>query len=155
MNDETTNPPARSAMDPASLTDPRSLPVAAMPDRIFAAAQPGAVFSPPVTAGAYTVITASQVMSGGGFGSGMGFGPAPSGAVGATGEAASGQQPSGGGGGGGGGGASGRPVAVIVIGPDGVQVKPVVDPTQIAIAAITAWATMAGIFRRMRRGRRS
>jgi hypothetical protein len=55
---------------------------------------------------------------------------------------------------GGGGGASGRPVAAIIIGPEGVQIKPIVDPTQIALAGITAWATMAGMFLRMRRRRR-
>jgi uncharacterized spore protein YtfJ len=120
--------------------------------RIFAAAQAGAVFSPPVVSGAYTVITASQVVSGGGFGSGVGFGPAR--ARGAEGEGAdaTGPGPAAGGGGlGGGGGASGRPVAVIVIGPDGVKVKPIVDATQIVLAAVTTGAAMAGMLLRLRR----
>lgn len=44
---------------------------------------------------------------------------------------------SGGGGGGGGGGVSyERPVAVITIGPDGVKVQPVLDPTKIGLALI-------------------
>ena len=39
-------------------------------DRILATAQPSAVFSAPVVSGAYTVITASEVFAGGGFGFG-------------------------------------------------------------------------------------
>jgi uncharacterized spore protein YtfJ len=51
---------------------------------------------------------------------------------------------------GGGGGSSGRPVAIIIIGPDGVTVKPVVDVTKIALAGVTAWGTMLMLLRRMR-----
>ena len=58
---------------------------------------------------------------------------------------------SGGGGIGGGGGASGRPVAIIIIGPDGVTVKPVFDITKIALAGITAWGAMLGVLRRVRK----
>jgi uncharacterized spore protein YtfJ len=89
-------------------------------DKIFGAARASAVYSEPVTAGAYTIITASEVAGGGGFGS-------------ATGSIA---------GSGGGGGASGRPVAVIVVGPDGVQVKPIFDVTKIGLAVLTTWAAM-------------
>jgi hypothetical protein len=39
-------------------------------DKVFAAARPGLAFSAPVVAGAYTIITASEVMTGGGFGLG-------------------------------------------------------------------------------------
>ena len=124
-------------------------------ESLFAAAQPGAVFSPPVVAGAYTVITASEVAAGGGFGFGHGFGPAR-GAHGRPGaEASTGEEAMAGGGGmGGGGGSKGRPVAAIVIGPDGVQVKPIVDVTALAIAGITTWAAMAGIFGKIRRARK-
>src|SRR5690349_6268711 len=45
-------------------------------EQLFAAAQPGAVYSPPVVAGQYTVITASEISVGGGLGFGKGFGPA-------------------------------------------------------------------------------
>ena len=45
----------------------------------------------------------------------------------------------------------GRPVAIIVIGPDGVTVKPVVDLTKLALAAITASAATLGVLRAMRR----
>jgi hypothetical protein len=51
----------------------------AMLGKIFAAAQPGAVFGPPIVCGEYTVITASEVGAGGGFGSGRGTGMKPAG----------------------------------------------------------------------------
>jgi uncharacterized spore protein YtfJ len=103
-------------------------------EKIYAAASPELVFSSPVEANGYTVITASEVMAGGGFG--MGSGSAPTSVDGAAGEA-------GGSGGGGGGGSASRPVAVIVIGPDGVRVKPVVDATKLGLAVLTAWAAVA------------
>lgn len=114
--------------------------------KIFAAAQPGAVFGAPVISGAYTVITASEVGAGGGFGSGRGTGTRPAGQVADTGAAAQGE----GGGVGGGGGAMARPVAVIAIGPEGVTVKPIFDVTKIALTGITAWATMLATLLRIR-----
>lgn len=112
-------------------------------EKIFSAAQPGAVYGEPITAGDYTVITASEVTAGGGFGTGVGLSPAgPQGP----------EAPGGGGGGtGGGGGSAGRPVAVIIIGPDGVKVKPVVDATKVAIALFTTWGAMFLMMRRMRK----
>jgi uncharacterized spore protein YtfJ len=125
-------------------------------EKMFAAARPGAVFGQPVEAGGYTLITASEVTSGGGFGVGTGRGPAPRDSrrpspV----EAAppSGGQPVGGGGFGGGGGSMGRPVAVIAIGPNGVTVRPVVDVTKVALAALTASLAMLRLRRAMRRAR--
>jgi len=102
-------------------------------DKIFGAARASAVFSAPVTAGGYTVITASEVLAGGGFGSGHG----PDG-----------------GGSGGGGGAVGRPVAVIVVGPDGVSVKPIFDVTKFGLAVLTAWAAMLTTVLRLKRAGR-
>lgn len=103
--------------------------------KAMAAAEPGAVFGAPVERGEYTVITCSEV--GGGLGAGFGSGVDESGA--------------GGGGGGGGGGSFGRPVALISIGPDGVEVQPIVDVTKVGIAAIAAvgalfmaWGRMKG-----------
>jgi len=127
-------------------------------EKIFAAAQPGAVYGEPIVSGQYTLITASEVAAGGGFGYGRGFGPvrgAAAGSVptGATAESRAEVAQAGGGGGGGGGGAMGRPVAIIVIGPDGVKVKPVVDATKLAIAGVTAMAAMVAVMRRMRRFR--
>jgi uncharacterized spore protein YtfJ len=123
-------------------------------DRILAAARPGAVFSPPVVSGSYTVITASQVFSAGGFGSGSGVGPArpPSGENAAP---ASGSMPvaalAGGKGMGGGGGASGRPVAAIIIGPEGVTIKPILDFTSLTLTGLTVAATILGVMARRRR----
>jgi uncharacterized spore protein YtfJ len=56
-----------------------------------------------------------------------------------------------GGGGGGGGASAGRPVAVISIGPEGVQVEPVVDPTKIALAFFTTLGSMFFMLSKMRK----
>jgi uncharacterized spore protein YtfJ len=126
-----------------------------MLEKIFAAAQPGAVFGQPVESGSYTLITASEVSSGGGFGVGMGRGPAPKRdakqSPPAEAERPAGKQSIGGSGFGGGGGSMGRPVAIIAIGPGGVAVRPVVDLTKVVLAALTASAAMLGLRRAMRR----
>ncbi len=111
---------------------------------LIGAAQARSVFGEPVTQGEYTVITASEVTVGLGFGFGMG---SESASAEADAEAAA----SGGGGGGGGGGASGRPVAVISIGPHGVSVAPVIDRTKIGLAFITMLGGMLLMLRGMRR----
>jgi uncharacterized spore protein YtfJ len=137
-----------------SLIDKAREQAAAMLEKIFAAAQPGAVYGQPVSAEGHTVITAAEVTAGGGFGMGVGQGPASR----PDDTAASAAAPPGGGqtggGGGGGGGSMGRPVAVIAIGPDGVTIKPVVDVTKVALAGLTAWVTMLGLLRARRRMRR-
>jgi uncharacterized spore protein YtfJ len=143
---------AVSLVDRAGEQVPKTL------ETIFAAAQPGAVFGQPVDAGSYTIITASEVTSGGGFGVGMGRGPAPKpdAKQSPPAEAAppAGRRSIGGSGFGGGGGSMGRPVAIIVIGPGGVTVRPVVDLTKVALAALTASAAMLGMRRTMRRTRK-
>lgn len=106
--------------------------------RLFTAAQPESLFSEPVVQGDYAVIMASEMLGGLGYGYGGGGGSAPDEADG------SGY----GGGGGGGGSMMARPVAAISIGPDGVRVEPIVDPTKIAIAFFT---TLAAIFISLRR----
>lgn len=117
-------------------------------------ARPRSVYAEAITAGEYTIIPASEVYVGMGYGYGLGGGSGPERA---GGETPGGQaNPSGFGGGGGGGGASmGRPVAVVSIGADGVRVKPVVDPTKIAIALFTTLGSMAFMLSRMRRGARA
>jgi uncharacterized spore protein YtfJ len=115
-------------------------------DKVFIAAQPGAVFGAPVVSGEYTVITASEVGAGGGFGSGRGTGTSVAARSTENGAPVRGE----GRGIGGGGGASGRPIAAIVIGPDGVTVKPIVDLTRIALAGITAWGAMLAIYFKLR-----
>jgi uncharacterized spore protein YtfJ len=92
-------------------------------EKFVETARPSSVFAPPLTAGEYTVITASEVYAG----MGVGYG------------------------GGGGGVALGRPVAAITIGPDGVSVEPIVDATKIAIALFTTIGAMALMFSRMAR----
>ncbi len=103
-------------------------------------AEPRVVFSAPVTAGDYTVITASELYMGLGAGFGSGGGGDANGS-------------GGGSGGGGGGTAMGRPVAVISIGPNGVDVEPVVDPTKIVIALFTTIGAIFMALRAMRRGK--
>jgi uncharacterized spore protein YtfJ len=83
-------------------------------EKIWAAAQPGAVYSAPVTSGDYTIITASEVFAAGGYGLDDEKGS------------------------GGGGVSRGRPVATIVIGPDGVKIQPVVDATRVALGVMAA-----------------
>jgi len=130
--------------------------IASVLAKIYAAAQSGAVYSEPVSSGNYTVITASEIAAGGGFGSGFGFG-SPTTPPKQHGETSEPQAPptNGATGGiGGGGGSSGRPVAIIILGPDGVTVEPVVDVTKIALAALTVCGTMVMLLRRMRKASR-
>jgi uncharacterized spore protein YtfJ len=119
-------------------------------DKLLAAARPRAVYGEPITSGNYTVVTASEVTAGGGFGYGFGGGSAPASAPGQT--PGQEQENEGGGGGiGGGGGSSGRPVATIIIGPEGVRVEPVIDATKIALAIFTTVGAMWMMLGRMRR----
>jgi uncharacterized spore protein YtfJ len=138
---------------------------AAILEKFVETARPASVFAPPLSAGDYTIITASEVYAGMGVGFGGGGGSAPAGAPAAS-EEPMGEQPpveqpveaegegfaagSGLGYGGGGGGVTmGRPVAAITIGPDGVSVEPIVDATKIAIALFTTIGAMALMFSRM------
>lgn len=121
-------------------------------NRLFDAAEPEAVYGKPIKVGDYTVITASEltVAFGAGFGSGGGMGPMPD-------DGEKEQEPSGGLGGGGGGGGTtmARPVAAISIGPNGVEVKPIVDPTKFGIAIATAVGAMFIALARMWRFQKS
>lgn len=81
------------------------------------------VFGEPQTVGDRTVIPVAEVAFGFGFGMGSGGGR--------TGEGS-------GSGGGAGGGTRTRALAVIVVEPQGVTVRPVVDVTQFLMAAATA-----------------
>lgn len=113
-------------------------------DMLFAAARPDSLYSPPVVQGDRAVIIASEVAGGMGYGFGGGGG---------IGTPEEGEAPEGGAGGGGGGGGSimGRPVAAISVGPDGVHVEPIVDPTKIAIAFFTALAAIFVALSRIKR----
>ena len=124
-------------------------------EKLFDVAQPSSVYAEPVTAGDHTVITASEVTVGMGIGFGVGGGVCRSNQIhelSAEGSAFVGEVSGMGGGGGGGGASMARPVAVISVGPEGVQVEPVVDPTKIAIALFTTLGSMFFMLSRMRRG---
>jgi uncharacterized spore protein YtfJ len=134
---------------------------AAILEKFVETARPASVFAPPLSAGDYTIITASEVYAGMGVGFGGGGGSAPAASEEPIGEQPPAEQPAGeddegfgpgsgmGYGGGGGGVTLGRPVAVITIGPDGVNVEPIVDATKIAIALFTTIGAMALMFSRM------
>lgn len=144
--------PVRDAHTESAVLSETQQRIAQNIEQLSAAARPGAVFGQPVVAGGYTVITASEVAAGGGFGFGGGTQPAARTGASTQTEAARGS------GGGGGGGSSGRPVAVISIGPDGVKVQPVVDVAKIALAALSAWGAIAlavGRMAKQGRARRS
>ena len=142
-----------------SFTEKTSEQLPAMLERLFVAARSDDVYSQPVISGNYTVITASEVTAGGGFGSGAGFGPAtsPSQKEQPVEEGSQAEQANSGGGGiGGGGGSAGRPVAIIIIGPEGVTVKPVFDVTKIALTGIIfAGISMFAMLRKARKASKS
>jgi uncharacterized spore protein YtfJ len=143
---------ADHTMDLGSLAKGQEKVVEVM-EKLIAVAQPASVFGQPTTAGEYTIITASEASLGVGFGMGMGGGSGSN----PTQSAEQDVNVEGvgiGSGGGGGGGAMARPVAVISIGPNGVEIEPIVDATKIAIAMFTALGAMFLSFRRMRRAGR-
>ncbi len=120
-------------------------------ERLLEVTEPGAVFSKPSKSGEYTLITASEVMVG--LGSGYGYGISEP-VEGSEADLGKGQPPAGAGGGGGGGGmSSGRPVAVVSVGPEGVQVHPVIDRTKLGVALISAVGSMLFAMGRMKKGR--
>lgn len=127
-------------------------------EKLFAVAQPGAVYGEPVTVGEHTVITASEVLVGMGFGYGTGSGQGR-GRRGRRASEEEAQEESGEGGmgiGAGGGGVSGgRPVAAISIGPDGIEAEPVVDVTRIVLAFFTTIGSMFFMLSKMRKASRS
>lgn len=120
-------------------------------DKLFAVAQPGAVYSEPIQAEGKTIITLNEVTVVMGYGFGIAEGGARpenenSGNATLQGES--------GGGGGGGGFSAGRPVAVVSVDSNGVKIEPVVDVTKLGIAFFTTVGAMALMFSRMRRMRR-
>ena len=106
--------------------------------KLIDAADVEKVFGPPITQGDVAVIPASENFTLLGFGVGGGGGTESngSGAI-----------------GGGGGRTLSRPVAIIVVTPEGAYVEPIMDPTKVALAAITAAGFMFGMMLRMMRKR--
>ena len=116
-------------------------------EKIFDSARPNAVFGEPIVSGNTTVITASEIIAGGGVGFGRGDSPGKRGSAEGPGVSFG---VGGGAGGGGGGGARGRAVAVIVITSEGVRVKPIVDVTKLATSGIGAWVAVLSLVFQMR-----
>lgn len=102
--------------------------VSRMMDGLMQASNVNAAFGEPRQVGDRTIIPVARVGAAGGFGLGAGQG-----------EVVGGRAP-GGIGAGGGGGSMANPVAVVVVTPEDVRVQPVVDATQIALAAMAAFA---------------
>ena len=111
--------------------------------KLIDAADVTKVYGRPIKQGDVAVIPASENLTFMGFGVGAGGG-ADSGENGEAGM---------GGGGGGGGRTLSRPVAIIIVTPEGAYVEPVMDPTKVAMAAITAAGFMFGMMLRMLRKR--
>lgn len=116
-----------------------------MLNSLVAAANVNAVFAEPVQSGDYLIINASENVTGAGYGRGGGAGSGPmdeedeeAGSAGGYGI-----------GSGGGGGSTTRPVAAIIVGPEGVRVEPIVDVTKFLIALFTTVGSMALMFSRM------
>jgi uncharacterized spore protein YtfJ len=97
-------------------------------ERLIASADVSKVYTAPITHGDRLLIPAAEVVAVAGFGMGSGTGD-----MGA--RAGSARR---GGGGGGGGRTLARSVAVIVSSPEGVEIRPVLDLSKIALAALTA-----------------
>ena len=110
--------------------------------KLIEAADVSNVYSRPVKQGDIAVITASEnfTLMGFGVGTGSGGDPSEEGGYGT-------------GGGVGGGRTLSRPVAIIVVTPEGAYVEPVADPTKVLLAAITAAGFAFGMMFRMARKR--
>ena len=111
-------------------------------EEVLAAADVRAVYGEPIQHGDTTIIPTAEILSGLAFGVGSGGG---------TGTDQNNSQPwqGSGGGGGGGGRVLSRPVAVVVVSPEGVRVEPVIDITKIVLAGLTALGFMVGMMFRM------
>lgn len=111
--------------------------------KLVDAADVGKVYGRPIKQGDVSVVPASENLTIMGLGlyGGTGENPGEEGSVGA------------GVGGGAGGRTLARPVAIIVVTPEGAYVEPVMDPTKILLAAITGVGFMFGMMYRMLRRR--
>jgi uncharacterized spore protein YtfJ len=134
-------------------------------DSLLATADVDCVYGAPIEKNGAVVIPAAEVLAMAAFGVGYGYGSVSGKQTGSCCEGCAEEEQededegeeeaplaNSGGGGGGGGKTFSRPVAVVVISPEGqVSVQPVVDPTKIVLAALTAGgfmvATLLSLFR--------
>ena len=108
-------------------------------EKLIASADVSKVYAAPIEHGDRLLLPAAEVVAVAGFGMGSGRGE--------VGERAGRARRGGGGGAGGGGKAFARSVAVVVSSPEGVEVRPVIDLTKIALAALTAASFVWGAWR--------
>ncbi len=120
-------------------------------DRFLDAASVDMVYGEPIQYGDTLIIPSAELVAGLGFGVGAGSFTRPEEQQGEETDEKESNGSGHGGGGGGGGRVFSRPVAVIIATSQGVVIKPVVDTTKIALAAITAAGFMFSVFARMRR----
>ena len=111
-------------------------------DAFLETADVSKVYGNPVEHEGSLIVPAAEVVAGMGFGAGFGSGSPVDEDYGGA-----------GGGGGGGGKVFARPVAVIIADNNGVRVEPVMDPTKVALAALTAFGFIFGSIAKMKRGR--
>ncbi len=113
-------------------------------EELLKTAGPGMAYGRPIKSGDTTIIPTSEVLVLSGFGYWSGYG---------QGFEQEGDDPSeeGGGGGGGGGKTLSRPVAVVIVSPEGVRVEPIYDITKIYMAAITAAGFMLAMLVKLMR----
>jgi uncharacterized spore protein YtfJ len=110
--------------------------------RVLSSGRVDAVFGEPIERGNVTVIPCAEVMVGLGMGSGVN--PRSERTISGAGEGA-----------GGGGGAKGRPVAVIVMSPNEVKVKPIVNVTSVVGTIFSTLGSALLLFRAVARQRRA
>lgn len=114
-------------------------------DKFIATADVEKVYGKPIKSGDTLIVPTAEILCAMGFGVGSGSGDQMDGEEGNRGE---------GSGGGGGGRVLSRPVAVVIASPEGVRVEPIIDPTKIALAALTAAGFILSMLFRMMRGPR-
>lgn len=119
-------------------------------DKFIATADVEKVYGQPIKNGETLILPTAEILCAIGFGVGSGSGIQMDGE-----ERNQGEGSFGGGGGGGGGRVLSRPVAVVIASPEGVRVEPVIDPTKIALASLTAAGFMMSMLFRMMRGPRN
>lgn len=105
-------------------------------EKFLQAGSVSAVYGEPATYGDITIIPAAEVVAAMGFGLGAG-----------TGETGKGNAS----GAGGGGGIQSRPVAAVVITPNGVRIEPIIDITKVWLAGLTTAGFILATLARMRR----